>query len=284
MTPFELAEPTTLKEAIGLLDPDDAAVRPVAGGTALMLMMKAGVFRPRRLVSLCNVAQLTSIDAVNGELKIGAMTPLAVAERSATVRNHAPVITKALRTLSNIRVRNVATIGGSLAHADPAADWPAAAIALGVELVAEGPKGKRTIKADDFFKGLLTTALAEDEILTEIRVPAAGTNVKSAYAKFPHPASRFAVVGVAAVLTVDGGKISKASIGITGAGTKATRAKGVEGAIAGKAADAPSIQAAAEKAAEGVDVQADLQGSVEYKQHLLRVFAKRAMEAAAAKK
>jgi carbon-monoxide dehydrogenase medium subunit len=181
-------------------------------------------------------------------------------------------------------VRNMGTLGGSLAHADPAADWPAAVIALGAELVAEGPKGKRTIKVDDFFKGLLTTALAEDEILTEIRVPACGANVKCAYAKFPHPASRFAVVGVAAVLTLDGGKISKASIGITGAGTKATRAKGVEAAIAGKAADAASIQAAAEKAADGVDVQADLQGSVEYKQHLLRVFAKRAMEAAAAKK
>jgi len=181
-------------------------------------------------------------------------------------------------------VRNMGTLGGSLAHADPAADWPAAVIALGAEMVAEGPKGKRTIKIDDFFKGLLTTALADDEILTEIRVPAAAANVKSAYAKFPHPASRFAVVGVAAVLTMDGGKIGKASIGLTGAGTKAMRAKGVEAAIAGKAADAASIQAAAEKAADGVDVQADLQGSVEYKQHLLRVFAKRAMEAAAAKK
>jgi len=174
-------------------------------------------------------------------------------------------------------------VGG--AHADPAADWPAAVIALGAELVAEGPKGKRTIKVDDFFKGLLTTALADNEILTEIRVQACGANVKCAYAKFPHPASRFAVVGVAAVLTMDGGgKVSKASIGITGAGTKATRAKGVEAAIAGKPADAASIQAAASSAAEGVDVQADLQGSVEYKQHLLRVFAKRAMEAAAAKK
>src|SRR5215475_14220653 len=116
MTPFELAEPGTLKEAIGLLDPDDPTVRPIAGGTALMLMMKAGVFRPSRLVSLRNVGELTSIDAANGELRIGAMTPLAVVERSAAVRNHAPVITRTLRTLSNVRVRNVATIGGSLAH------------------------------------------------------------------------------------------------------------------------------------------------------------------------
>jgi len=174
------------------------------------------------------------------------------------------------------------TIGGSLAHADPAADYPAAIIALGAEMVAEGPKGKRTIKADDFFKGLLTTALAEDEILTEVRVPVMASKTGAAYMKFPHPASRFAVVGVAAVLSVDGGKVGKASVAVTGAGTKAVRAKGVEAAITGKAPDAASIQAAAEKAAEGVDVQADLQGTVEYKSHLVRVFAKRAMEAAAA--
>ena len=146
----------------------------------------------------------------------------------------------------------------------------------------QNPTNKREIKADDFFKGLLTTALAEDEILTEVRVPALAPKTGAAYMKFPHPASRFAVVGVAAVLSVDGGKVGKASVGITGAGTKAVRAKGVEAAITGKGADAASIQAAAEKAAEGVDVQADLQGSVEYKSHLLRVFAKRAMEAAAA--
>src|SRR5262249_57854600 len=117
-------------------------------------------------------------------------------------------------------VRNLGTVGGSLAHADPAADSPAGMIALGAEMVAEGPKGKRTIKADEFFKGLLTTALADDEILTEIRVPAAAANVKSAYMKFPHPASRFAVVGVAAVLTRDGGQRSKASNGLPGAGNK----------------------------------------------------------------
>src|SRR5262249_12076410 len=146
-----------------------------------------------------------------------------------------------------------------------------------------GAKGNRTINADDFYKGILTTARSDDEILTEIRVPAATANVKSSYMKFPHPASRFAVVGVAAVLTMDGSKIGKASIGITGAGTKAGRAKGVEGAIAGKAADAASIQAAAEKGPDGGDVQARLQGSEEYKKHLLKVFCKRAIEAAAKK-
>jgi carbon-monoxide dehydrogenase medium subunit len=125
MTPFELVEPQSLREAIGLLDPDDAAVRPIAGGTALMLMMKAGVFRPTRLVSLRAIEKLSAIAAAaNGELKIGAMTPLSAVERSAAVFQHAPVITRTLRMLSNVRVRNVATVGGNLAHADPHMDLP----------------------------------------------------------------------------------------------------------------------------------------------------------------
>jgi carbon-monoxide dehydrogenase medium subunit len=173
------------------------------------------------------------------------------------------------------------TIGGSLAHADPASDYPAAVIALGAELVAQGPKGKRTIKVDDFFKGLMTTAVQPDEILVEIRFPALPANTGMAYMKFPHPASRFAVVGVAAAVTVDGkGACSKAGVGVTGAGTKAIRARGVEAALVGETLDASTIQAAAAKAADGVDVQADLQGSVEYKTHLIKVYCRRALEAA----
>ena len=144
MTPFELAEPKTLKEAVGLLDADDPTVRPIAGGTALMLMMKAGVFRPTKLVSLRAIKELTSIATVNGELKIGATTPLAVLERSDVVRKHAPVITRTLRTLSNIRVRNVATVGGALAHADPHMDLPPVLIALGARVVVQGKSGERT--------------------------------------------------------------------------------------------------------------------------------------------
>jgi carbon-monoxide dehydrogenase medium subunit len=198
------------------------------------------------------------------------------------VKAKCPVLADVAAQIGDPMVRNMGTIGGSLAHADPAADYPAAIIALGAEMVVEGAKGKRTIKADDFFKGLLTTALGADEILTEVRVPVCGPKVGCAYMKFPHPASRFAVVGVAAVLTVDGGKVTKAGIGITGAGTKAVRAKGVEAGLSGKALDAATIQAAADKAPDGVDVQADLQGSEEYKRHLLKVFARRSIEAAAA--
>ena len=281
---FEYHTAGTVKEAVDLLAKYKDEAKLLAGGHSLLPAMKLRLAQPRHLIDIGKVSGLAGIKEEGGTLIIGAMTTHYAIESSAVLKSRCPLLPEVAGHIGDPMVRNMGTLGGSLAHADPAADWPAAVIALRAELVAEGPKGKRTIKVDDFFKGLLTTALADDEILTEIRVPACGANVKCAYAKFPHPASRFAVVGVAAVLTLDGGKISKASIGITGAGTKATRAKGVEAAIAGKPADAASIQAAASSAAEGVDVQADLQGSVEYKQHLLRVFAKRAMEAAAAKK
>jgi aerobic carbon-monoxide dehydrogenase medium subunit len=281
---FEYHKAGTVKEALDLLAKYKDEGKLLAGGHSLLPAMKLRLAQPKHLIDIGKVSGLAGVKEEGGTLVIGAMTTHYAIESSAVLKSKCPLLPEVAGHVGDPMVRNMGTVGGSLAHADPAADWPAAVIALWADLVAEGPKGKRTIKVDDFFKGLLTTALADNEILTEIRVPACGANVKCAYAKFPHPSSRFAVVGVAAVLTLEGGKVSKASIGITGAGTRATRAKGVEAAIAGKAADAASIQAAADKAAEGVDVQADLQGSVEYKQHLLRVFARRAMEAAVGRK
>jgi carbon-monoxide dehydrogenase medium subunit len=191
------------------------------------------------------------------------------------------VIAETAAVIGDPQVRNKGTIGGSLAHADPAADMPATVIALGAEFVCQGAKGKRTVKVDDWFEGLMTTALGEDELLVEIRIPVWPAGSGAAYMKFPHPASRFAVVGVAAAVTLDkDGKCTKAGVGVTGAGTRAVRAKGVEAGLVGKRLDPAAIEAAAQKAAEGVDVQADLQGSVEYKSHLCRVFARRALEAA----
>ena len=279
---FDYHTPGTVQEALALLGQHKDDAKLLAGGHSLLPAMKLRLAQPKHLVDLRKISSLTGIKEEGGALVIGAMATHHAVESSAVVKSKCPLLADVAAQIGDPMVRNMGTIGGSLAHADPAADYPAAIIALGAEMVAEGPKGKRTIKADDFFKGLLTTALAEDEILTEVRIPAGAGKVGGAYVKFPHPASRFAVVGVAAVLTVDAGKVSKASIGITGAGTKAVRAKGVEAAISGKAADAASIQTAAERAPEGVDVQADLQGSEDYKKHLLKVFAKRAMTAAAA--
>ncbi len=187
---------------------------------------------------------------------------------------------EAAALIGDPQVRNYGTIGGSVAHSDPAADWPAVMLALGAEVKAVGPKGARTIKVDDFFKDLFTTALGPDEILTEIRIPTGGHG-GAAYMKHPHPASRFAVCGVAAAVTLDSsGKCTAARVGVTGVGSHAIRAKGVEAALTGKALDAAAIAAASEKAAEGIEINADLQGSVEYKAHLTRVYTRRAIERA----
>jgi aerobic carbon-monoxide dehydrogenase medium subunit len=281
---FDYHTPGSIKEALDLLGKHKDDAKLLAGGHSLLPAMKFRLARPAHLVDLRKVPGLSGIKEEGGTLVIGAMTTHYAVESSAVVKSKCGVLAQTAALIGDPMVRNMGTIGGSLAHADPAADYPATAIAVGAELVAEGPKGKRTVKVDDFFKGLMTTAVGGDEILTEVRVPALAANQTAAYMKFPHPASRFAVVGVAAVLTIDGGKCTKASIGITGAGTHAVRAKGVEAALAGKALDAASIAAAADKAPDGVDVQADLQGSVEYKKHLLKVFAKRAIEAAVAAK
>jgi carbon-monoxide dehydrogenase medium subunit len=276
---FEYHAPANVAEALRLLGKlRDAKI--LAGGHSLIPMMKLRLAQPKHLIDLRRVKGLTGIKGTGSTLAIGAMTTHWDVESSKVLKAKCPILSETAAVIGDPAVRNKGTIGGSLAHGDPAADLPATAIALGAEFVCQGKK-KRTVKVDDWFKGLMETALRAKELLVEIRVPALGKGTGGAYLKFPHPASRFAVVGVAAVVTLDkNGTCTKAGVGVTGAGTRAVRAKGVEAALTGKRLDAAAIEAAAAKAADGVDVQADLQGSVEYKAHLCRVFAKRAIEAA----
>jgi carbon-monoxide dehydrogenase medium subunit len=279
---FEYHAPTSVQDALGLLGrlKDDAKV--LAGGHSLIPMMKLRLAQPKHLIDLRKVPGLSGIKDEGGTIVIGAMSTHWQVESSSLLKSKCPILSETASLIGDPAVRNLGTIGGSLAHADPAADQPATMIALGAEFVCQGPKGRRTVKVDDWFQGLMATALGEDELLVEIRIPAWPAGSGGAYMKFPHPASRFAVVGAAAMVTLDReGKCTRASVGITGAGTRALRAKGVESGLTGKKLDAPTIEAAAQKAAEGVDVQADLQGSVEYKSHLCRVFAKRAITEAA---
>jgi carbon-monoxide dehydrogenase medium subunit len=277
---FEYHAPKTLKEALTLLKRDDSKL--LAGGHSLIPMMKLRLAQPKHIIDLGKIKGLSGIKEDKGGFVVGAMTTHWEVESSKALRAKVPVVSETAAVIGDPAVRNKGTIGGSLAHADPAADMPATAIALGFEFVCEGAKGKRTVKADDWFKGLMTTALKDNEVLTTIRIPVWAAGSGSCYMKFPHPASRFAIVGVCAAVTIDKktGNCTKVGVGITGAGTKAVRAKGVEAALLGKKLDTATIEAAAQKAADGVDVQADLQGSVEYKAHLCRVFAKRALEAA----
>jgi carbon-monoxide dehydrogenase medium subunit len=280
---FEYHRPGTVEEAVRLLASHKDDAKLLAGGHSLIPLMKLRLASPKHVVDIRRIGGLVGVREEGSTIVIGALTTHYAVESNAALKAKCPILTEAGAMIGDPQVRNWGTIGGSVAHADPAADWPAVILALGAELVAVGPKGKRTIKADDFFKGLMTTALAPDELLTEIRVTAPPAGAGMAYVKHPHPASRFAVVGVAAVLAVSGGRCEKASVAITGVGSKVTRAKGVEAALAGKSLDAPSLAAAAEKAADGIDASADLQGSVEYKQHLTRVYTRRALEAAAAR-
>ena len=277
---FDYHAPTTVKDALKLLGKlDDAKL--LAGGHSLIPMMKLRLAQPKHLIDLGKVKGLGGVKEEKGVIVVGAMTTHWEVESSKVLKAKVPVVSETAAVIGDPAVRNKGTIGGSLAHGDPAADMPATAMALGFEFVCEGPKGKRTVKVDDWFKGLLETALKDTEMLTTIRIPVWAAGSGACYMKFPHPASRFAIVGVCAAVTVDkGGVCKKVGVGVTGAGTRAVRAKTVEAALLNKTLDAKTIEAAAQKAADGVDVQADLQGSVEYKSHLCRVFARRALEAA----
>jgi len=279
---FEYHRPASVDEAVRLLSAHKDDAKLLAGGHSLIPIMKLRLATPKHVIDLRKITGLSGIREEGGAIVIGALTTHYTVESNASLKSKCPILTEAAAMIGDPQVRNWGTIGGSVAHADPAADWPAVVLALGAELKVTGPKGARTIKADDFFKDVMTTALGPDEVLTEIRIPVP-TGGAMAYVKHPHPASRFAVVGVAAVLTVSGGKCEKASVAVTGVGPKATRAKGVEAALQGKALDPQAIAAAAEKAADGIQMSADLQGSVEYKQHLTRVYTRRALEAAASR-
>lgn len=282
MTPFDLAEPTSLREAIDLIDPDDPDVRPIAGGTALMLMMKAGVFRPKRLVSLRKLGDaFTQITAApTGELSIGALASLSALEHSSVAARHAPVIVHTMRRLSNVRVRNVATVGGALAHADPHMDLPPVLIALGANIAVAGPKGERVMPLDELFTGYYETALAKNELITHLRIPAQGA-ARSVYFKVTAgSADDWPALGVAVALHAEGETIRSARIVVSAATAKATRLKSAEAALIGASVNDNTLKKVADAAVDEADIIADLRGSASYKRELLRVYAARAVRSA----
>jgi carbon-monoxide dehydrogenase medium subunit len=282
VTPFHLVEPASLKEAIALIDPEDPDVRAIAGGTALMLMMKAGVFRPTRLVSLRKLGDsfLRIAVAASGELVIGAMTPLSAIEHSPDVLRHAPVIVRTMTRLSNVRVRNVATVGGALAHADPHMDLPPVLIALGASVTIAGPSGERTLAVEDLLTGYYETALAKNELITEVRVPAQGARRAVYFKVTTGSADDWPALGIAVSLDMAGSNVKSARIVVSAATTKASRLIAAEKALIGKSADDATLKGVAEAAMDEADILADVRGSVSYKRELLRVYAARAVRAA----
>jgi carbon-monoxide dehydrogenase medium subunit len=283
-TAFNYVAATSVADATAFLaaHPDDSKV--VAGGHSLIPLMKLRLASPKYLLDISHIPGLRGIREVDGALEIGALTTHYDIESSSLVRERLLVLAETASLIGDVQVRNRGTFGGVLAHADPAADYPAVVLALGAEITAVGPSGQRTIKSDDFFVDLLTTSLTPNELITSVRVsiPAAGSG--AAYEKFPHPASRYAITGVAAVvgLAADG-KVSSAAIGITGAGTKAIRATAAEQGLVGAALDDASLQRAGAAAAAAIDPIGDIHASEEYRRHLVSVLTARAQRAAAAR-
>ena len=277
---FDYHAPSSVEEALDLLSSSEDA-KILAGGHSLIPMMKTGLAAPGTLIDLGKTAGLSYVSEVDEGLAIGAMTTYSELASSDAVAARAAVLGEAAASVADAQVRNMGTIGGSLAHADPAGDLPAVAIALGAQLVATSSRGDRVISADDFFIDLFTTALAPDEILTEIRIPALGSNTGAAYAKMANKASHYAIVGVAAVVSVnDSGNCASARIGVTGAGASASRASESESRLVGSSLDDAAIFSAAGHAADGIELNEDIHASAEYREHLTKVFALRAIRSA----
>src|SRR5436190_10639582 len=277
---FDYARANTLDEALNLLAQNEDA-KILAGGHSLIPAMKLRLIQPPLLVDIGRIKDLSYIREEDGQIRIGAMTTHYQIESSALLKQICPLLPECASHIGDVQVRNKGTIGGSLAHADPAGDWPAAIVALDAELVAVSKNGERTIKAADFFVDLLTTALEPGEILREIRIQKPGARTGHAYAKMPHPASGFAVVAVAASLTLGADNACQsAGIGITGVAAKAYRAAAVEQALNGVILNDEVIQNAAAHATDTIDVNGDLFASADYRRHLAAVYTRRAVAAA----
>lgn len=282
MTPFELLEPRSLRKAAALLASGDAVTRPMGGGTALMLMMKMGVLRPARLVSLRAVEKRYARVSArkDGGLRIGALATLSDIERASAVRREAPVIVGALRALANVRVRNVATLGGHLAHADPHLDLPPVLIALGAVVEVVSASASRTVPLEEIYSGYLETTLERGELIAEVIVPRQRPR-RAAYLKCTtRSADDWPALGVAVALELDGERIGGARIVVSAATDTPTRLTQTEEMLRGASVTPDTLRRAGDVAAAEVSLLGDAHGSGAYKKELLRVYLGRAIRKA----
>jgi len=276
--PFAYARATSIDDALAKLAAANGAGKFIAGGHSLVPLMKLRFSEPKLLIDIARIPDLAGIREKDGGIEIGAGTVHHDMASSALLREQCPALSDAAAAIGDQQVRNRGTLGGALAHADPAADYPAVMVALDAEIQMKSPRGSRTVKARDFFLNLFTVDLAPDEIIANVRFSAARV---SAYAKLHQRASHFAIVGVAAALEVSGCTIQSARIGLTGAGPNAVRLTSTEEALAGKAATGDAIAAAAQQAgAELRVINADIHASEEYRRAMIPVFTRRALAAA----
>jgi aerobic carbon-monoxide dehydrogenase medium subunit len=275
---FEYHRAGSVDEAVALLSEygDDAKI--LAGGHSLIPLLKLRFMRPGHLIDVRKIPGLAGVREDGNAIVIGAGTTQRQLATSSVLWSRLPIVAEAAAMIGDPLVRNMGTIGGSLAHADPGADQPAVMLALGAEIVLTGPTGRRSVKADDFFLGLLATAIKPNEVLTEIRIPIPAARAGGAYEKFPHPASRYAVIGAAAVVRLaDASVVSSARVAITGLGTHAVRAVAVEQGVTGRAPTESTVSSAAGRAADGIEMRADSGLEADYRRQLAAVYVKRAL-------
>ena len=278
---FDYFAPATIEEALSLLDQHGDDCKILSGGHSLIPVLKLRLNSPAAVIDIGRIPELSTIKVENGVLRIGANATHAAIAASAEIKQYCPLLSETAAQIGDQQVRNRGTIGGSLTHADPAADWPAAILALDAEVVVRSSSGERTIKAADFFVEMMTSAVEPNEIVTEIHFAVPTQPAASAYLKVAQSASGFALVGVATQLKLNNGQCEEISIGVTGLAPKAYRAKAVEDALRGKALDAAAIKAAVAQAdADASDALGDIHASADYRRHLTRVYAGRAIQAA----
>ncbi|WP_410591665.1 FAD binding domain-containing protein [Amycolatopsis sp. lyj-23] len=278
--PFEYVRPSTVDEAVQALAAAGEDAKVLAGGQSLLPVLRMRLAAPTTLIDLGRVAELRGVREEGDELVIGAMTTHYDVQRDALVASHAALLKEATDTVADPQIRHRGTLGGAIAHADPAGDLLAPVLALDASLVVAGPSGRRTVPAADFFRDLFTTALAPDELLVEVRVPK-HTGWRAHYEKFNRVAQAWSMVAVAVTVRTEAGVIEEARVALTNMGSTPVRASGVEAALVGVQASADSIAAAASHAAEGTNPPVDSNADVEYRRHLARVLTGRAIAAAA---
>ena len=275
---FEYSAPANLQEALRLLADGNAKV--LAGGMSLIPLMKLRLAAPDQVVDLGRVPGLNYIREERGAIRVGAMTTHYEVESSPLLRGMCPLLAEAAGNIGDVQVRNVGTIGGSIAHADPAADYPASLMALEAKVRLVSAKSDRTLAIADFLVDTMTTAIEPGEIILELILPVEGGGAGVSYQKLVQPASGFAIVGAAARVAKSGGKVAMACVGITGLAAKAYRATNVEKLLEGTAGSAEDVRKAAAVVADGVDANSDLHASADYRRHMAQVYTARALAAA----
>jgi carbon-monoxide dehydrogenase medium subunit len=278
---FEYHRADSVAQALSLLGRFGEQAKLLAGGQSLLPMMKLRLAEPRHLIDIGGIAGLDAINEQGGRIRIGALARHDAVASSDLLRRRLPLLAECAAEIGDLQVRNMGTLGGSLVHADPGADYPAAVLALEGEIVVEGPGGRRTLKAEQFFLDLMTTALKPAEMLVEVNFAPLSARTGGAYVKHRQPASGFALVGVAAVVGLNqGGAVERCRVGVTGLAAAPFRALAVEQALTGKTPDARSLADAASHAADGKDALSDIHASADFRAELARVHTQRALEKA----